>query len=156
MMMSRRQARRLQDHLTLDTTRNLYDPTAPGFAWIIGVAHRTVSTKPEVPQQSLKRRRSERLKAKEVPQTEAPGSEPEKKKHLSILGRIHSTNSQGRTDTLDITEFQSPDSETEVPQQSEHILRRSLRVKKRQIATLRLETTVKCKRVRFEEEEISS
>ncbi|KAF3310525.1 hypothetical protein TWF173_009412 [Orbilia oligospora] len=99
----------LRDHFTLDTTRSLSDPDAPGFGWISGIAHRTVSTKSQVPENVHERSWAGRLGAQRARLAKSPDSEPERPRDQSIIYRIQNVNSPDHKG-LSITEYSKPSS----------------------------------------------
>ncbi|KAF3181758.1 hypothetical protein EYR41_007612 [Orbilia oligospora] len=146
--MSCRQIHRLRDHFTLDTTRSLSDPDAPGFGWISGIAHRTVSTKSQVPEDVHDRSWAGRLGAQRARLVKSPDSEPERTRDQSIIYRIQNVNSPDHK-VLPITEHSHPSSPgNKGSEETEGTPGPSSRAVKRKTATS-MPTTVTCKRVRL-------
>ncbi|KAF3138252.1 hypothetical protein TWF703_004781 [Orbilia oligospora] len=138
----------LRDHFTLDTTRSLSDPDAPGFGWISGIAHRTVSTKSQVPEDVHDRSWAGRLGAQRARLVKSPDSEPERTRDQSIIYRIQNVNSPDHK-VLSITEHSQPSSPgNKGSEETEGTPGPSSKAVKRKTATSML-TTVTCKRVRL-------
>ncbi|EGX48799.1 hypothetical protein AOL_s00079g438 [Orbilia oligospora ATCC 24927] len=146
--LSCRQIYRLRDHFTLDTTRSLSDPDAPGFGWISGIAHRTVSTKSQVPENVHERSWAGRLGAQRARLAKSPDSEPERPRDQSIMYRIQNVNSPDHKG-LSITEYSKPSSPgNKGSEETEGTPGPSSRAVKRKTVTS-MPTTVTCKRVRL-------
>ncbi|KAF3185895.1 hypothetical protein TWF788_003943 [Orbilia oligospora] len=146
--MSCHQIRRLRDHFTLDTTRSLSDPDAPGFGWISDIAHRTVSTKSQVPENFHDRSWAGRLGAQRARLVKPRDSEPERTKDQSIIYRIQNVNSSDHQRLSIIKHSQPSSSGNKGSEETEGAQGPSSMAVKRKTATP-MSTKANCKRIRL-------